>query len=179
MIKKVLIISSSPRRGGNSDTLCDEFQRGAQDAGHQVEKVCLRELDIHYCTGCGVCNSGKPCPQHDDAAALLEKMVQADVIVLATPVYFYTMSAQLKTLIDRSCPRYTEISHKDFYFIATMADTDEAMMERTFESLRGFTDGCLTDAREKGIIRGAGVWQKGEIKESPCMKQAYHMGYSV
>lgn len=179
MAKKVLIISSSPRRGGNSDRLCDRFLEGAQEAGHRVEKVCLRSLNIHYCTGCGVCNDGRPCPQRDDAAALLDKMVEADVIVLATPVYFYTMSAQLKTLIDRTCPRYTEISHKDFYFIATMADTDEAMMERTFDSLRGFTEGCLDDARERGIIRATGVWNTGEIEGSPYMQQAYGMGRGV
>lgn len=75
-------------------------------------------------------------------------MVKADVIVLATPVYFYTMSAQMKTLIDRSCARYTEISNKDFYFIATMAETEANRIERTFESLRGFTD-CLEGPREK------------------------------
>lgn len=97
MSKKVLILSSSPRRGGNSDTLCDEFLRGAQEAGHEVEKIFLKDKTIHYCTGCGVCNEGKPCPQKDDAPEIVRKMVAADVIVLATPVYFYTMSAQMKT----------------------------------------------------------------------------------
>lgn len=179
MTKKVLIISSSPRRGGNSDRLCDRFLQGAQEAGHQVEKVFLRSLNIHYCTSCGVCNSTHVCTQKDDMTALLDKMVKADVIVLATPVYFYTMSAQLKTLIDRTCPRYTEISHKDFYFIATMADTDESMMERTFDSLRGFTEGCLDDARERGIIRAVGVWKTGEIEGSSYLRQAYEMGHAV
>lgn len=89
MSKKVLILSSSPRRGGNSDTLCDEFLRGAQEAGHEVEKIFLKDKTIHYCTGCGVCNEGKPCPQKDDAPEIVRKMVAADVIVLATPVYFY------------------------------------------------------------------------------------------
>ena len=93
-----MILSSSPRRGGNSDTLCDEFLRGAQEAGHEVEKIFLKDKTIHYCTGCGVCNEGKPCPQKDDAPEIVRKMVAADVIVLATPVYFYTMSAQMKTL---------------------------------------------------------------------------------
>ena len=109
MSKKVLILSSSPRRGGNSDTLCDEFLRGAQEAGHEVEKIFLKDKTIHYCTGCGVCNEGKPCPQKDDAPEIVRKMVAADVIVLATPVYFYTMSAQMKTLIDRCCAGYLEI----------------------------------------------------------------------
>lgn len=99
-----MILSSSPRRGGNSDTLCDEFLRGAQEAGHEVEKIFLKDKTIHYCTGCGVCNEGKPCPQKDDAPEIVRKMVAADVIVLATPVYFYTMSAQMKTLIRRALP---------------------------------------------------------------------------
>ena len=135
MCKKVLVLSSSPRKGGNSDTLCDQFIKGAQESGNDVEKIYLRNKRINYCTGCGTCNLQKPCPQKDDAAEVIDKMVKADVIVLATPVYFYTMSAQMKTLIDRSCARYTEISNKDFYFIATMAETEANRIERTFESL--------------------------------------------
>ena len=89
MTKKVLILSSSPRRGGNSDTLCDEFMRGAQEAGNQVEKIFLKDKNINYCTGCSVCSMyGKPCPQKDDANEVVEKMIAADVIVMATPVYF-------------------------------------------------------------------------------------------
>lgn len=159
MCKKVLVLSSSPRKGGNSDTLCDQFIKGAQESGNDVEKIYLRNKRINYCTGCGTCNLQKPCPQKDDAAEVIDKMVKADVIVLATPVYFYTMSAQMKTLIDRSCARYTEISNKDFYFIATMAETEANRIERTFESLRGFTD-CLEGPREKGTIAAIGVWQK-------------------
>ena len=105
-------------------------------------------------------------------------MVKADVIVLATPVYFYTMSAQMKTLIDRSCARYTEISNKDFYFIATMAETEANRIERTFESLRGFTD-SLEGPREKGTIAAIGVWQKGEVNDKPYMQQAYEMGKAI
>lgn len=166
MCKKVLVLSSSPRKGGNSDTLCDQFIKGAQESGNDVEKIYLRNKRINYCTGCGTCNLQKPCPQKDDAAEVIDKMVKADVIVLATPVYFYTMSAQMKTLIDRSCARYTEISNKDFYFIATMAETEANRIERTFESLRGFTD-CLEGPREKGTIAAIGVWQKGEVNDKP------------
>ena len=89
MKKSVLILSSSPRRGGNSDRLCDRFAEGASEAGHDVEKIFLKDLRIGYCTGCGTCFEGRrPCPQHDDAAEVLDKMVAADVIVMATPVYF-------------------------------------------------------------------------------------------
>ena len=178
MCKKVLVLSSSPRKGGNSDTLCDQFIKGAQESGNDVEKIYLRNKRINYCTGCGTCNLQKPCPQKDDAAEVIDKMVKADVIVLATPVYFYTMSAQMKTLIDRSCARYTEIGNRDFYFIATMAETEANRIERTFESLRGFTD-CLEGPREKGTIAAIGVWQKGEVSDKPYMQQAYEMGKAI
>ena len=179
MSKKVLILSGSPRRGGNSDTLCDEFMRGAEDTGNTVVKVFLGDYKINYCTGCGVCNGTHQCVQKDDMAEILDKMVEADVIVLATPVYFYTMDAQMKTLIDRTVPRYTEIQNKDFYFIVAAADTERKMMERTIEGFRGFTQDCLTGAREKGIIYGTGAWQAGEIKGTPAVKQAYEMGRNV
>lgn len=110
---------------------------------------------------------------------LLDRMVMADVIVMASPVYFYTMDAQMKTLIDRTVPRYTEIANKDFYFIVSAADTDEYMLERTIEGFRGFTEDCLTATHEKGIIYATGVWQAGEIKDRPAMKQAYEMGKQV
>ena len=164
MSKKILIISSSPRKGGNSDLLCDEFIRGASEAGHKTEKVFLRDKNIHYCIGCGVCNS------------ILESMVEADVIVLATPVYFYTMDAQLKTLIDRTVPRYTEMRNKELYYIMTAADEEIEHMQKTVESLRGFTMDCLDGAVEKGIIYGVGAWNKGEILDTPAMAQAYQMG---
>ena len=129
MARKVLIISSSPRRGGNSDLLCDRFMEGAREAGLEVEKVFLKDLKINYCTGCNRCYNGEhPCPQRDDAAGVLEKMVAADVIVMATPVYFYTVCGQMKTLIDRCCARYTEMTDKEFYFILTAAEESIPMM---------------------------------------------------
>ena len=121
-MKNVLIISASPRKGGNSDTLCDEFMRGAVESGNTAEKIFLRDKQINYCTGCGVCNSTHKCVQKDDMAEVIEKMLKADVIVMSTPVYFYSMDAQLKTLIDRTVPRYTEMRGKDFYYIVTAAD---------------------------------------------------------
>ena len=74
MAKKVLIISSSPRKGGNSDLLCDEFMKGAIEAGNEVEKIFLKDKTVHPCTGCSVCSMyGKPCPQKDDAVEIVEK----------------------------------------------------------------------------------------------------------
>jgi multimeric flavodoxin WrbA len=179
MKKKVLVLSSSPRQGGNSDLLCDQFTTGAKEAGNNVEKIFLKDKKINYCTGCGTCidRSGK-CSQKDDMAEVLDKMVEADVIVMATPVYFYTMCGQMKTLIDRTCSRYTKITNKEFYFIVTAADTDKQAMERTLEEFRGFTY-CLENAKEKGVIYGTGAWDKGEIKKSDAMNEAYELGKAI
>lgn len=178
MKKNVLILSSSPRRKGNSDLLCDRFLEGAKDAGHNVEKIFLKDKDINYCTGCSSCSMGKSCPQKDDMPELLEKMIAADVIVMATPVYIYTMCGQMKTFIDRTCARYQEISDKDFYFILSAAVEYKEAMERTVDAFRGFTD-CLENPKEKGIIYGVGAWKVGEIKETPAMDEAYKMGQEV
>lgn len=179
MNKKVLVLSSSPRKGGNSDLLCDQFILGAQQAGHTSEKIFLKNKKINYCTGCGLCNNrGKGCSQKDDMTDILDKMIDADVIVMATPVYFYTMSGQMKTLIDRTCARYTEINNKEFYFIVSAADSRTQAMERTVEGFRGFTS-CLNGAKEKGIVYGTGAWKIGEIKNSKSMSQALEMGKAV
>ena len=179
MKKRVVVLSSSPRKGGNSDLLCDQFMMGSKETGHQVEKLFLKEKKINYCTGCGTCLNGKKaCPQKDDMAEVLEKMIATDVIVMATPVYFYTMAAQMKTLIDRCCSRYTEISNKEFYFILSAADNSKQAMERTLEGFRGYTS-SLSGAKEKGIVYGIGAWNIGDIKKSDAMRQAYEMGKEV
>jgi len=177
--KKVLILSSSPRRGGNSDLLCDQFISGAKKSGNNVEKIFLKDKKINYCTGCGTCiDRAGTCSQKNDMAEVLDKMVEADVIVMATPVYFYTMCGQMKTLIDRTCARYTEINNKQFYFIVTAADDSIPAMERTVEEFRGFTY-CLDNPEEKAIIYGTGAWNKGEIKGKPAMEEAFKAGISV
>ncbi|MBQ8348847.1 MAG: flavodoxin family protein [Ruminococcus sp.] len=178
-MKNVLIISASPRKGGNSDILCDRFAQGATESGHKAEKIFLASENIGYCRGCGVCNSTHKCVQKDDMAKIIDKMIQADVIVLATPVYFYSMDGQMKTFIDRTVPRYTEISNKDFYFIMTAADAEKANLERTMEAFRGFTEDCLDGAKEAGIIYGVGAWNVGEIKSTPAFDEAYEMGRSI
>lgn len=178
-MKNVLIISASPRKGGNSDVLCDRFAEGAKESGNNVEKIFLANKNIGFCRGCGVCNDTHKCVQKDDMKEILDKMVEADVIVLATPVYFYSMDGQMKTFIDRMVPRYTEITDKEFYFIMTAADTDEKMLHRTMETFRGFTEDCLDGAKEAGIIYGVGAWKVGEIQSTPSYNEAYEMGKNV
>ena len=107
-MKNILILSGSPRKGGNSDLLCDEFLRGAQESGNKVEKIFLRNKKIGYCNACYYCKkSGGKCTIQDDMSEILDKMQAADVIVLASPVYFYSIDAQMKAVIDRSVARWT------------------------------------------------------------------------
>lgn len=179
MSKNVLIISTSPRRGGNSDTLCDRFMAGAQESGHHVEKVFLKDKKIGYCTGCGYCFDHHVCSQKDDMGELIGKLLAADVIVFATPVYFYSMDAQMKTFIDRTTPRYTDMKDKEFYFILTAADTDAKNLHRTMEAFRGFTEDCLDGAKEAGIIYGTGAWKVEDIQNTPAYNEAYEMGKQV
>ncbi|MDR2046297.1 MAG: NAD(P)H-dependent oxidoreductase [Clostridiales bacterium] len=95
---------------------------------------------LSFCCGCGVCNDRKKaCSQNDDMTEIIEKMIAADVIVMATPVYFYTMCGQMKTLIDRTCAAYTKLTNKEFYFILTAAESDKNIMETTVAEFRSFT----------------------------------------
>lgn len=179
MSKRVLILSGSPRRGGNSDLLCDAFADGARQAGHSVEKLRVSEQQIHPCIACYHCRDhGGTCVFQDDMAAVLQKMIDADVLVLASPVYFYSVDAQLKAVIDRSVARWLEVKDKELYYIMTAAEDTPAAMETTLACLRGYAD-CVEGARKMGVIRGTGVYQKGEIRSHPAMGEAYEMGRRV
>ena len=179
MSKKVLILSGSPRKGGNSDTLCDRFMQGADEAGHEVEKIRVAEKKIGFCSGCYYCQkSGGVCAKKDDMPEILQKMIDADVIVLASPVYFYSIDAQLKALIDRTVARWTEVKYKEFYYIMTSADDSVEAQERTLECFRGYAD-CVEGAKEMGVIYGVGVYMPGEILNTPAYNEAYEMGKRV
>ncbi len=174
-MKKVLVISSSPRKDGNSDLLCQEFCKGANNAGHKVEYVRLADKTINYCIGCYACEKLGKCFQNDDLNDLAKKMENAEVIVLATPVYFYSMSGQLKVFLDRLVQNYTKI-HADIYLIATAWDSDEDALESTIEAIRGATRDCYEGCTEKGAIKVGGVNEKGEVLSHPAMKTVFDWG---
>lgn len=137
-MKKVLILSGSPRKGGNSDLLCDEFMRGALDAGHDVEKIRVAAKKIGYCRACYYCRDhGGECAVKDDMTEVLGKMLAADVLVLASPVYFYSINAQMKALFDRTVARWLEFKDKEFYYIMSAAEDTDWVMNTTLECFRG------------------------------------------
>ena len=180
-MKKVLIISASPRKGGNSDTLCDQFAKGAAEAGHEVEKIRLAEKNVGFCSGCYACHKLKKCVKNDDANEIIEKMLSADVIVLATPVYFYSMAAQLKALIDRTVSRWDDFGRfkgTEFWLVITAADESHDMMSATLEGLRGFMRDCMEGSIERGVIYGTGAYEKGAVNALPVFQDAYEAGKS-
>ena len=179
MSKKVLILAGSPRKGGNSEALCDEFARGAREAGHEVELVRVAAKKIHPCSGCYYCKDhGGDGVFKDDMTELLQKIIDTDVLVLASPVYFYSISAQLKAVIDRTVARWTEVKDKELYYITTMADEGTASAETTLACFRGYAD-CVEGAVEKGTVVAGGVYEVGTIQGTPFLAQAYEMGRSV
>lgn len=178
MSKKVLILSGSPRKSGNSDLLCDEFMRGAMEAGHEVEKIRVQEKKVACCTGCYACENTGICAIKDDMGEIMQKMIDCDVMVLASPVYFYSIDAQLKAVIDRSVCRWTEVKNKEMYYIMTAADEEKTSMETTLACFRGYAD-CVEGAAEKGVIYGTGVYRAGEVKGTKAMQEAYEMGKRI
>ena len=123
MRKKVLILSSSPRKGGNSETLAAAFAKGAREAGNQVETVYLREKQVGFCKGCFACLKLGHCVIQDDAVEIAAKMHDANVLVFATPVYYYCVSGQLKTMLDRANPLFdTDYAFTKAYLLAAAAE---------------------------------------------------------
>ncbi len=179
MGKKVLVLSGSPRKNGNSDVLCDQFIKGATEVGNAVEKIFIADKKIGYCKGCYYCASHNGnCFQKDDMSEILDKIQSSDVIVMASPVYFYSIDAQMKTVIDRCVARWENIPNKEFYFIMTAGEDSETVMDGTLACFRGFLD-CLDGAREMGVVQGKGLNDLGEVKNTEYMKEAYEMGKSV
>lgn len=175
--KAVLILSSSPRRGGNSEMLCEQFKRGAEESGHRVEMININDYDIRYFAQREY-DRAASAAETDDVAMIIAKMKDADVIVLSSPVYFYNMTAQLKALIDRTYGHEKDLGEKEFVYIATSTDRDEESTDGVFEAFHGFAR-CLYHSVEIGRIRGNGARNRGDIESHPAMKEAYELGKEI
>ncbi len=178
-MKNILVISTSLRGKSNSDALADEFVRGAVEAGNSVEKVELRGKKIAFCTGCLSCQKTQKCAINDDAREIAEKMLNADVIVFATPVYYYGMSGQMKTLLDRANPLYTtDFKFREIYLLATAAEDGENTVSGTVTGLQGWID-CYEKAKLAGVIFAGGVNDAGEINGHKALETAYKAGFNI
>lgn len=179
MSKNVLIITASLRPNSNSDALAAAFAQGAKEAGNPVEQVSLKGKSIGFCVGCLACQNTQKCVLRDDAAALAEKVKNADAVVFATPVYYYGPSGLLKTFLDRCNPIYpSDYAFRDVYFLATAADTDESAMDGPVKAMEGWVD-CFGKARLAGTVFGGGVDAPGQIAGHEALRKAYEMGRQV
>lgn len=168
-MKKIVIVNSSPRAQGNCDLLCSEFGRGALSAGNEVVRIDLKDQNYDFYK--------EEQQEEDDIAGIAGELQDAGVIVLATPVYFYSMSGQMKTFIDRMMPYFMNLHDKDFYFILTSA-VNKKEMEPTVESLYAFTD-CLPDSNVVHVTYGSNVSQKGDILNSPAYREVFELASKI
>lgn len=177
MTKKVLIISTSLRGGSNSDLLAKECERGAKEAGHDVERISLKDKEIKYCIGCLTCQRTGICVIKDDAADIMEKVKNAEVIVYATPIYYYEMCGQMKTLLDRMNPLYSsDYAFRDIYMIATAAEAEESTFDKAYNGLQGWVD-CFEKASLKGMVKGGGMEEGNDaLNHRTVMQEAYELG---
>lgn len=177
MSKKILILSTSPRIGGNSETLADAFIKGAEEAGHETKKICLYDKRIEFCKGCLACQTTEKCILHDDAEKIVKQMKAADVLVFATPIYFYEMSGQMKTLLDRTNPLFpSEYEFRDIYLLATSADEEDSSMDGAVKGLEGWIS-CFEKSHLAGVVRGTGADKKGEMEKcTEALSTAFEMG---
>lgn len=179
MAKKVIILSTSPRRNSNSHALAEAFSRGARDAGNTAEIISLIGKQIGFCRGCFACQKTGRCVIQDDAVDIEQKVLEADVVVWATPIYYYEMSGQMKVLIDRLNPLYPkDYRFRDVYLLSAAAEDEPYVPERATEGTRGWTD-CFEKAQFKGSVFCGGVNDAGDIRGKEQLKAAYDMGYAV
>lgn len=179
MSKRILIIKTSLRSNSNSDALADAFAKGAAESGNTVEQISLQGKNIAFCRGCLACQQLGRCVIQDDAISIAEQMKTAEVIVWATPIYYYEMSGQMKTLIDRANSLFpSDYAFRDIYLLTAAAEDEDGVDEGAIHGLNGWI-ACYEKARLAGTVFAGGVNNAGDIKGHPALQDAYEMGKSV
>ncbi|MCR4812530.1 MAG: flavodoxin family protein [Bacteroidales bacterium] len=178
-MKKVVVISTSLRTGSNSHALAEQFAKGAEAAGHQVQLVTLRGKDIRFCVGCLSCQQTGACIFKDDVPAIMESVLNADVVCWATPIYYYEMSGQMKTLIDRMNAMFPkDYRFRDIYLLTTAAENAPHVWQRAEGGLTGWID-CFGKSQLKGHVFCGSVGAPNDIAGNPKLQQAYQLGMGV
>ena len=175
---KILVLTGSPRKGGNSATLADNFIKGAQEAGHTVVRFDSAFKNVHPCIGCNKCGMDGPCIFKDDFEFVREHIIDADAVVFATPMYYFGISAQLKTVIDRFYAVNGQIHRpKKAVLLMTYADTSvrEAMpISNHYETLINYLGW-----RDAGRVIASGVWPVGAVNHTEYPQKAYELGKNI
>lgn len=179
-MKKIVVLSTSLRSNSNSEKLAEAFADGAEAAGHVVERIRLAGKKIQFCIGCLACQKTGKCVLADDVQAITDKVREADVVVFATPIYYYEMSGQMKTLIDRMNALYAADYHfRRVYLLATAAEEEESAVDGAINGLQGWI-ACFPQAELSGVVRAVGVGDAGEIaSHTALLQQAYAMGRDI
>ena len=178
-MKKVIVISTSLRQGSNSDLLADKFVEGARAAGHDVEKISLFGKNIQFCKGCLACQKLGRCVINDDVNDIMAKVLKSDVVAWATPIYYYEMSGQMKTLIDRMNAMYPlDYQFRDVYLLTTAAEDEPHVPQRAESGLTGWID-CYPKSRLAGHLFAGGVGAPREIDGNDKLQAAYDLGRNV
>jgi len=179
MGKKIVVISTSLRANSNSNILAEAFAKGAEDAGHEIAFISLRGKKIEFCRGCLACQRTGSCVIKDDVNEIAEMVLGAQVVAFATPIYYYEMSGQMKTLIDRMNSMYPkDYAFRDIYFLASAADDAPSTPDRAINGLKGWID-CFEKAEFKGSVFCGGVDNPGDAKGKAAVEQAYEMGRHI
>lgn len=178
-MKKVLIITSSLRGRSNSDILAAAFAEGAREAGHEVTEISLKGKNIGFCRGCLACQKTGRCVIADDARPICDAVKDADVLVFASPVYYYSISGQLKTLLDRLNPLFAaDYAFREVYFLSSAAEDSEEAAENPKTAVQGWVD-CFEEARLAGTVFAGGCDAPGAIKGHPALGEARAMGRAL
>lgn len=178
-MSKILVISTSLRRGSNSEIMADEFIRGAKEKGNDVEKISLQDKRIAFCRGCFGCAKLGRCVIDDDAVEIAQRLHDADAVCFATPIYYYEMSGQMKTLLDRCNSLYGGDYHFKNVYLLSCATEDEAFVPERAEIGLGGWIACFDRARLAGMVFIGGVTDCGDIKGNPRLSRAYELGKSA
>ncbi len=178
-MKKVLVISSSLRKGSNSDILAKEFAKGAKDAGNDVEYISLQGKNIAFCRGCLACQKKGKCVIKDDANEITEKMKNAEVIAFATPIYYYEMCGQLKTMLDRANSLYiSEYKFREIYLLATAAENEKTTPKNAINGIKGWI-ACFDNVKLKGTVFASASEPKETASNKIALAEAYKKGSKV
>ena len=178
-MKKIVIISTSLRPGSNSHALAERFAEGAKAAGNEVELISLRGKEIRFCIGCLSCQKTGACIFKDDVPAIMDSVLEADVVCWATPIYYYEMSGQMKTLIDRMNAMYPkDYRFRDVYFLTTAAEDEEETPKRAESGLQGWID-CYKKSTFKSHLFCGGVNDPGDIGGNSKLQEAFELGRNV
>ena len=178
-MKRVIVISTSLRRGSNSDILADQFVEGAKAAGNEVKRISLVGKDIQFCKGCLACHKLGHCVINDDVNDIMAKVLKSDVVCWATPIYYYEMSGQMKTLIDRMNAMYSQdYQFRDVYLLTTAAEDEETTPKRAETGLTGWID-CYPKSRLAGTLFCGGVNKAREIEGNSKLQEAFNLGKNV